>query len=1071
MKENIEEKSNEETDKINLDDNGDHKKAPPKQTKERCNNKNIFKSSFAKFEKKFYVHCIIPILIIIILLITKKIIFIKEKEDNNINIIHSNNGKDEEVNLNTAEAFTLIQEKNNIDINKFSSPQLRNPQNIKLIEKLEITLDLEYEKFIHLKIKDSNNKRWEVPENDVLNQKYLKDLIDNKSSLSRYSKILDSEEFYIEFLSNKNVDEDYQDMRDINPFAQDYKFNNTHDFSFRLMKNDNQQFYYFTTSENFLYSDTYINFQSKLTSDDIFGFGERTHDFKLNEGIYTIWSYDAGETKYDDGKGGFNGYSHQPIGLHKTKYENLWLGFVFLNTNAQDVEIKYNKNNNNANDTEVNLIHKTIGGIIDYYIIVDNSPEEIIKNIKFLLGTPPLPPYWTLGNHQSRYGYKTFEEFKEVYDNFKKYQIPIDVMWLDIDAMDNYEIFTINKQFEKIPPFVKDEIHKDGGKFVPIVDIGISYENNNSEFLKLGSSLDIFIKSNYTKKPLIAKVWPGKTVFPDFSNPKIDAFWKKGLEDYHNIVNYDGIWLDMNEPANLLGHSNISKCDGEIVSEEHCKKESNQFYDKDLPYFPGYRENLNRSLSYRSISENALVYNNLSIYNVKPMIAFYQTKTTYEFLDAGLRKRPFILSRSASLGSGKYTYHWSGDNLSNFDNLKNSISSIFNFNIFGIPFTGSDICGFMENASKELCIRWYNLGVFYPFSRNHNFFNSKDQYPWSFDDEKNDTINIIKKSINIRYSLLRYMYSQFFLISLNDKGSFFKPVMFEFPEDEASYEDIESKIMFGESFLTIAFYEENENNKKIEFPDSNFNIYPSGKSIIKGDKVENNEKTEKVENDNIDNTNKSTNGEEEENEDEIDRYKDEEKEPKKKIAKKKNNREKYIRELSGKLDEIHIFLRGGYIVPYQDVFNKYILNTMKLREEKINLIINIDQYGTSIGEIFFDNDGKDTIKNALYYKVDIFYSDKKMTFTTTKYNMTKYEFDDHIVGVVEFWRASEVFKIEDEKDEKTKIIKSKLTFNNNKNNPENLEGVYDKENDKVIFEISTADKNISIFDIKEMIFN
>ena len=81
------------------------------------------------------------------------------------------------------------------------------------------------------------------------------------------------------------------------------------------------------------------------------------------------------------------------------------------------------------------------------------------------------------------------------------------------------------------------------------------------------------------------------------------------------------------------------------------------------------------------------------------------------------------------------------------------------------------------------------------------------------------------------------MYSQFFLISLNDKGSFFKPVMFEFPEEEASYEDIESKIMFGEAFLTVAFYEENENNKKIEFPDEYFNVYPSGKSIIKCEKV------------------------------------------------------------------------------------------------------------------------------------------------------------------------------------------------------------------------------------------
>jgi alpha-glucosidase (family GH31 glycosyl hydrolase) len=321
----------------------------------------------------------------------------------------------------------------------------------------------------------------------------------------------------------------------------------------------------------------------------------------------------------------------------------------------------------------------------------------------------------------------------------------------------------------------------------------------------------------------------------------------------------------MNEPANLLEDS---PCIGEVANSKECTKDKNKFYYGDLPYLPGYKKHVKETLSMKSINENAIVYGNRAVYDVKPLISFYQTKYTYEYLDSKLEIRPFVLSRSTSIGSGKYTYHWLGDNFSRYDNIKFSISGIFNFNIFGIPFTGSDICGFMENASKELCIRWYNLGAFYPFSRNHNFLNAKEQYPWSFDDGKNDTINKIKKSINIRYSLLRYMYSQFFLISLNEKGSFFKPVMFEFPEDEASYEDIESKIMFGESFLTVAFYEENENNKKIEFPDDNFNIYPSGKSIIKGEKVE---KGEKMKNNNI-SSNNSTNEEEEEEDREIDRY-------------------------------------------------------------------------------------------------------------------------------------------------------------------------------------------------------
>ena len=929
------------------------------------------------------------------------------------------NNYDEEMN----EYFYIVQNKEKIDFKDFSSQQLKKPENIKLIEKLEITLDLEYDKFVHLKIKDANDTRWEVPEKDVLDKDYLLNKNDNKIAMSRYSKIFDSQFFYIELLindtvGNENINDDKDpdnidvekdmDANDNNENENDDNVINEY-FGFRLMTQENEEFYSFTTTKNFLYSDTYINFESKLTSDNIYGFGERTHDFKLNEGIYTIWPYDCGGTKYDDGQGGMNQYSHQPIGLHKTKYSNIWLGFVFLNTNAQDIVIKSDSNKNNTF-----LTHRTIGGIIDYYIIVNDSPEEVVKSIQTLLGIPPLPPFWSLGYHQSRYGYKSFNDFKEVYEKYKSLEIPIDGMWLDIDSLENFEMFTINEKFKKTIPYVKDNIHKDGGKFIPIVDIGFSYENKDSPYIKLGDELDIFIKSNYTKENLIGKVWPGKTVFPDFFHPKISEFWNKGLEDYYNLVNYDGIWLDMNEPANLLEKTN-SKCIGEIAEEIECSEDKNIYYNDNLPYIPGYRKNVKETLSFKSISENALIYGNNTIYDTKPMISYYQTKLTYHFLNKHLSLRPFILSRSTSLGSGKYTFHWLGDNLSTFENLKNSISGIFNFNIFGIPFTGSDICGFMEDASKNLCLRWYNLGAFYPFSRNHNFFAAKDQYPWSFE---SDAINIIKKNINFRYSLLRYMYSQFFLISLNEKGSFFKPLMFEFPEDETSYEDIESKIMFGEAFLLCTFYENNENSKKFKFPNSNFNLYPSGKPLFNYDEKENN-----------------------------------------KIM---------IAELSGKLDNIHLFLRGGFIVPYQNVFDNYILNTQRLRDEKINLIVNIDNYNNSKGEIFYDNDGIDTIKNNTYFRVDMYYNDNKLSFTTFKNNLEKYDYNDHILGKIEFWRISDLIKVNNLKEDKTPIISLNVTYNDNKKGEDIIEGIYEKENDKAIFEISQGDKTVSIFDINEM---
>ena len=365
---------------------------------------------------------------------------------------------------------------------------------------------------------------------------------------------------------------------------------------------------------------------------------------------------------------------------------------------------------------------------------------------------------------------------------------------------------------------------------------------------------------------------------------------------YDKEVNYDGINLE-NEPIPLTGKD---ICQGEKISGKNSCNIINQYH---APYLPGYNDNID-VLSKGSINLNAYTYNNI-IYNNKPLINIYQSKHTYNNMIA-LKKRPFVLSKANSFGSNKYSFHFFSDNYSTNINLELSISSIFNFNIFGMPFTGADICGYNKKAKSDLCTRWYNIGSFYPFMRTSNNYNSKkyqDQYPWSFDSEVE---NIIRKDMQMRYSLLRYFYSQLFLISINEKGSFFKPVMFEYPNDDFSYENIEDKIMLGEAFLIYAFFDNDERDKDFIFPNDNFNKYPSGENIIDYDELD--------------------------------------------IL---SNRKKL---LSGKMNELHIFLRGGYIVPMQDTFEEYIMNTYYLRQEKINLIINPNHEGYSKGTIFFDND-------------------------------------------------------------------------------------------------------------------
>ena len=886
--------------------------------------------------------------------------------------------------------YKLIQKKNILEINVNQSHRLLNKENIYHINNLKISLNIEHSKYVHLKIEDKDNKRWEIPK-EILNHEYFDSLSNKENNNDNYDK----DENKILFK---------MDIHGLNDFATNKNFN--FDLYFESPE-DNQKkiFYSFKTDKNFLFSDNLISFQSYLTTDDIYGFGERIHNFKLEEGVYTIWPIDR-RNLVDDGKGSKNLYGHQPIGLHKTKYKNIWLGFVFLNSNAQDVQI-----HRNTLEQKTILSHKTIGGIIDYYIIVDNSPENVIKDIHYLIGKPILPPYWALGVHQCRWGFKNTFDFENVYNNYIERKIPIDSMWIDIDAMENYKIFTLNKQHFKNLPKVVDNIHKNQAKFIPIIDIAFSsYDDDMTIYNKIGDENNLFIKSGYTNKNLFGKVWPKKAVFPDFFNPNIKKIWDYGLDNYLKIIDYDGIWLDMNEPALTGGAA------GEIFENEDDREKYRKEIEKNiqLSYIPGYIDNTNVLIA-GSLSLNAITYNNERLYNNKPLLSVYQCKQTYNYLKRKLpHKRPFILTRANSLGTGNYAFHWLGDNFSKNDYIKYSISGIFNYNIFGIPLTGADICGFNNNADGKLCARWYNVGAFYPFSRNHNSRSAKDQYPWTFGQ---NIENIIKKDIMVRYSLIRYFYSQLFLVSLNEKGAFFKPVMFEYPLDKNSYDDIESKIMLGEALLLCAFFENHEKNKTFIFPNSNFNIYPSGYTVLNY-------------------TNDS------------------------------NYSNKLRKSLSGKLNELHLFMRGGYIIPMQDTFDNYVMNTYYLRQQKINLIINPDHEGYSKGTIFFDNDEIDTIELEKYIRVNLEFKNKILSVEVINKKKMDYIFKDNIINRIEIWRVNEIMEFNSKKDNEI-VLKYDLISKKEKQ----IKGKIDLINNKLIIDFNENNIDINLFTLEKVYLN
>ena len=846
------------------------------------------------------------------------------------------------------------------DISSYKIEPLQNATSIKLIKELKLIVELQCDSILHYVITDKNTNRFQA---NLTDSKYN----DEKDKCTHNLNLND-----IGFVISKE---------------------NT-PFSFELRYQS--QAYYTLSKRNLLFSDTLIVFDASLTSDMLFGFGERNTNFKLNEGRYTIWPNDTTHTYRDKLEGGYNLMGEQPIGLHKAK-NGLFLGLIFMNVNPQDFVIKHTNDNPNFN---TNLEHRTIGGIIDYYLTIANTADDAILNIHRVIGRPAMPPLWALGWNHCKWGYKSTEEVKMVYKKYKEYNLPVDTFWIDIDMLYKLRNFIVSNGFNKtLPDFIK-ELHKDNRKFIPIVDYGIP-ANITDPYYKLGNSTNAFLKSNYTKTSLVNHVWPGKSVFPDVFSANGKSLWNKGLSDFDKKLNFDGIWLDMNEP----GMTEIIKGGrGEYATSYNP---SNNKYEY-LPYIPGYRVG-HSDLQTKGISLNGYSTINdpnndfYTMINIKAMISLYQVRITNQYL-ISTGRRPFILSRSNTIGHGKYAFHWLGDNASTFEDLKASIAGIFNYNIYGIPMTGADICGFHNKATDQLCARWHVLGAFYPFSRNHNEIYMTAQEPWSF--STNLTLKAATVAIRMKYSLIRYFYTQLMMISIGKKGAFFKPLFFEFPNDDNVYttDIMDIYVMVGDGLMLIPNTNQNDHPYKGYFPNSNWNMFPSGNVSVSYNSTKGNEGT--------------------------------------------------LVDLNGAYAQINVFIKGGSIIPHQ-IIDEKISTTNDLYSLPIELMINPNENNIAEGDVVYDNGEIDVITNRLYAHVKINYSYSTIYFTIE--NMISYAKEDQYIERIVFYRGKDMLKLLGDKVDECEVL-----FRNGIIEMFNVE--YDSNTDqlKIIF----TNKKVSIFDIK-----
>jgi alpha-glucosidase len=439
------------------------------------------------------------------------------------------------------------------------------------------------------------------------------------------------------------------------------------------------------------------------------------------------------------------------------------------------------------------------GEAVDVYLLAGPHPKQVIERNTQITGRTPLPPYWSLGFHMSRYGYLSEAEVRGVVRRFKENKIPLDAIWLDIDFQDQNAPFTVNrKAFPHFEKMVAD-FAAEGVRTVAITDLHIkSYQGQGlpSGYLPFdeGSAGDHFIRSPSGEGYFEGEVWPGKSVFPEFTRAKTRAFWGDLYAEFV-AAKVAGFWNDMNEPALF----NVP--------------------EKTMP------ETLHHRLDDGTTVEHQVIHNALGALNVR---------ATFE----GVRRlapndRPFTLTRAAYSGAQRYSASWTGDNLATYEHLKATIPNLTNLGVSGYHFVGADVGGFEGCPSAELLASWMELGAFQPFYRNHSNKGSCKREPWVFGELMTERM---KRAVERRQRFLPYIYSVF------DEAArtgvpMMRPLWLEYPED-STLQDTDTLFLVGEDLLVAPRLREDDAAYEITLPQEGFydmqtgELYPSGGELL-----------------------------------------------------------------------------------------------------------------------------------------------------------------------------------------------------------------------------------------------
>nr|XP_005988915.2 PREDICTED: neutral alpha-glucosidase AB isoform X1 [Latimeria chalumnae] len=411
-------------------------------------------------------------------------------------------------------------------------------------------------------------------------------------------------------------------------------------------------------------------------------------------------------------------------------------------------------------------------GIIDVFVLLGPSPSQVFSQYASLTGTQAFPPLFSLAYHQCRWNYNNEDDVLSVDAGFDEHDIPVDVIWLDIEHADGKRYFTWDPNKFPNPKDMLEKLAVKKRKLVTIVDPHIKVDSGYKIHNEIRSK-DFYIKTK-DGSDYEGWCWPGSAGYPDFTRPEMRSWWASMFahDQYEGSTENLYSWNDMNEPS----------------------------------VFNGPEVTMHKDAVHQGGWEHRDLHN---------LYGFYVQMATSEgqISRSGGTERPFVLTRAFFSGSQRYGAVWTGDNAAEWDHLKISTPMCLSLGLVGISFCGADVGGFFKNTEPELLVRWYQIGAYQPFFRAHAHLDTTRREPWLFGE---DNKQLMRTAVRQRYALLPYWYTMFYH-TYRTGEPVMRPLWVEFPEEVNTF-NMDDEFLLGKALLVHPVTEQGARGVQVYLP-------------------------------------------------------------------------------------------------------------------------------------------------------------------------------------------------------------------------------------------------------------